>query len=354
MNQRKLRIGFIGAGNMGQMAHLRHYANLPDCHVCALFEPRPQLALKVAARYGIETIYETPSAMMENADLDGVVVPQPFDRHGQIVTPLYEYSVPILTEKPLASSITVGERMVTALEKSSTFHMVGNHKRSDLATQWVVQEIARLENTRELGALRYIRITMPPGDWLAGGFDELLSSDETPATAFLMSADPRPDDLSDQEFQQYANFVNYYIHQINLLRYLLGEDYRVTFADKSGVLLVAESASGVTATIEMAPYSTALGWEENILIGFEKGYIKLSLPSPLSLNQAGEVEVLHPSEDHSPQIYRPIFAPEGAMRSQAKNFLRAIRKEIAPPCEAREALQDLRVARDYLRLHLRQ
>ena len=40
----------------------------------------------------------------------------------------------------------------------------------------------------------------------------------------------------------------------------------------------------------------------------------------------------------------------GAMRHQALNSLRAVRGEMAPMCEAREALEDLRVARDYLRL----
>ena len=38
----------------------------------------------------------------------------------------------------------------------------------------------------------------------------------------------------------YFGFVNYYIHQVNLLRYLLGEPYRVTFADRGGVLLAAK------------------------------------------------------------------------------------------------------------------
>jgi hypothetical protein len=38
------------------------------------------------------------------------------------------------------------------------------------------------------------------------------------------------------------------------------------------------------------------------------------------------------------------------MRQQAMNFVSAIRGEIRPPCEAAEALEDLKVARDYIRL----
>jgi hypothetical protein len=38
------------------------------------------------------------------------------------------------------------------------------------------------------------------------------------------------------------------------------------------------------------------------------------------------------------------------MRRQAENFVAAVRGERRPPCEAQEALDDLKVAREYLRL----
>ena len=34
----KPRIGFVGVGGMGQCAHLRNYATLPDCEVVAIAE----------------------------------------------------------------------------------------------------------------------------------------------------------------------------------------------------------------------------------------------------------------------------------------------------------------------------
>ncbi|OPZ20945.1 MAG: hypothetical protein BWZ10_00573 [candidate division BRC1 bacterium ADurb.BinA364] len=39
-----------------------------------------------------------------------------------------------------------------------------------------------------------------------------------------------------------------------------------------------------------------------------------------------------------------------AMRQQAINFLKAVRGEMAPLCGAEEGLEDLRVAREYVRL----
>ena len=40
------------------------------------------------------------------------------------------------------------------------------------------------------------------------------------------------------------------------------------------------------------------------------------------------------------------------MRQQAANFLKVVRGEAPPPCDAAEALEDLKVAREYIRLLL--
>jgi hypothetical protein len=57
-----------------------------------------------------------------------------------------------------------------------------------------------------------------------------------------------------------------------------------------------------------------------------------------------------PGHGVAPEITVPDLPAVHAMRQQASNFLAAIRGERRPPCEAAEALDDLLVARDYLRL----
>ena len=58
MPEQKVRIGFVGVGNMGQCAHLKNYANLDICEVVAIAEIRENLRRKVAARYGIPNVYQ--------------------------------------------------------------------------------------------------------------------------------------------------------------------------------------------------------------------------------------------------------------------------------------------------------
>jgi len=343
-----VRVGFVGVGAMGQAAHLSNYAVLPACRVVAVAELRTELGRKVAARYGVPRIYPDHRAMIEAEELDAIVASQPFTRHGVLVPELLEAGVPLFIEKPLAGSVEVGERIAEAVRESGTWIMVGYHKRSDPATIRARAEVERLKETGELGALRCVRITIPPGDWIAGGFDENLTTDEPMPH---LAHDPPPPDMDEATWRDYVAFVNYYIHQVNLLRHLLGEPYRVTHADPSGVLLVARGEGGAAGLIEMAPYRTTRDWQESALVGFERGHVKLTLPAPLARNRAGTVEVLRdPGDGRAPVVEAPQLPPVHAMRRQAENFVRAVQGEGEPPCAADEALEDLRVARDYIRM----
>ena len=344
----KTKIGFVGVGGMGQCAHLKNYVTVPDCEVVAIAELREGLGKRVAAKYGIPHVYRSHEEMLAKEMLDAIVASQPFQRHGLLVPELLKARVPVFTEKPLGASIEAGEKILRALKTSGTWHMVGYHKRSDPATMYAKAEIERLKQTGELGKLRYVRVLMPAGDWVASGFIDLVTTDEP---APQLGWDPPAGDMDRQTFDQYVGFVNYYIHQVNLLRHLLGEPYKVSYTDPSGVLLVAHSASGVAGTIEMSPYYTSVDWQESALVAFEHGWVSIELPAPLASNRPGRCIVYRdPGNGKTPERIEPQLPWIGAMRQQAFNFVRAVRGEMKPLCLAEEAIEDLKAARDYIRL----
>ncbi len=225
--------------------------------------------------------------------------------------------------------------------------MVGYHKRSDPATEYAKAEIGRLKSSGELGKLTYVRVLMPAGDWIASGFTDMIGSSEPVPSS---PADPTPPDMDRETFRKYVEFVNYYIHQVNLLRHLLGEPYRVTYADPSQVVMAIQSESGIPGILEMSPYRTTIDWQESALVAFERGYVKLDLPAPVALNRPGRVEIFRDPGSRTPETVVPQLPWVHAMRRQAENFVASVRGERQPPCEAAEALEDLLVARDYTRL----
>lgn len=344
----KVRIGFVGVGGMGQMAHLRNYVDLGDCEVVAIAELRSETAKLVARRYGIDKVYHDHRAMFDNEELDGVVASQPFTRHAVLLPEIYERVKYVFTEKPLAVGPDAGAALAAAAAKAGCTHMVGYHKRSDPATMYVKKLVDNWKADKKVGNMRYVRVVMPPGDWVAGGFIGMLNAGD-PGPGGLEN-EPKPEDMDDGTYGMYVGFVNYYIHQVNLLRHLLGEAYKVVYASKNGALLVAESESGVAGVIEMATYSTGVEWEETALVGFDRAYVELALPAPLAYNRCGTVNIYDQPEGEHSRHTQPSMGWTHAMHQQAANFVKVCKGEMAPLCDAAEAVEDLKVARDYVRM----
>ncbi|MBM7567227.1 Gfo/Idh/MocA family oxidoreductase [Paenibacillus sacheonensis] len=341
----KLKIGFIGSGFMGQNAHLFNYAMLEEeCEVVALAEPRAELAKKVAARYGISRIYANHTELLANEQLDAVIASQPFQRHAILIPDILRAGVPVFTEKPLTLSVEAGERLVKLGQETGALHVVGYHKRSDPAVEYAKALIDEWQASGEFGKLNYVRVSMPPGNWVGGADNALWTDEPTGATEW----EPQPvPGMTEEETGSYDWFVNFYIHQINAIRYMLGEPYKLVYAARSGALLVGESDSGKCVTLEMGTYVTSTDWQESILVTFEKGFIKIELPAPLARQRAGKVTVFR-DNGGTPTFTEPVLPNQGAMRKQAINFLAAVRGERPAPCTAEEALEDLKIARDYV------
>ena len=343
----RIRVGFVGVGFMGQLAHLANYVLLDDCEVVAIAEPRPDLAEAVARRYGVREVYTDHRELLERAEIDAVVASQPFQRHASVVGDILEAGFPVFTEKPLCVSLDTGQRLVRTAEDRGLLHMVGYHKRSDPAIEHIRGMIDQWKISGEHGAMRYVRITMPTGDWIGGGAEGLIKTDEAVPQGEM---EPPPDYLDESTGEKYISFINYYIHQVNLMRHILGESYEVTFADPSGRLMAVRSCSGVPGTIEMDPYSTSRDWQESLLVGFDSAYIEVNLPPPLASQRSGRVKVMTDNRSSLPTELFPTMPSISAMRNQASNFISALRGNGAVPCDSREALEDLRVASDYVRL----
>jgi len=85
---------------------------------------------------------------------------------------------------------------------------------------------------------------MPSGDWVANGFIGLLSAgDKAPLLEKEVEAmwkSPKLPGMDEQTAKQYVSFVNFYIHQVNYMRHMLGEPYKVTYTEPSGVLLAPQ------------------------------------------------------------------------------------------------------------------
>jgi predicted dehydrogenase len=346
----KVRIGFVGAGFMGQLAHIRSYALLRDeCELVALAEPRERAAELVASRYGIDRVYSDHRELLESEQLDGIVAAQRYTFHAALLPELYPNVPHLFTEKPLALTTTTGDRLARLARESGCVHMLGYQRRSDPATVEAKRTVDAWKASGELGPLRYLRICYTDGDWTANASGRFLETGEQPPP---FPAEELPPELAGDEEVLWAlsTGVDQLVHPLNLLRHFLGEPYRLVFAHASGRLYAFEGESGVPMTIEVSPYRISVGFDEELLVAFERGYVRLRPAPSLAISRAGRLEIYSdPGGDALPQRIEPQLPWVDPQQAQAANFLRVCRGEAPPPTDAAEAAEDLHLVADIVR-----
>jgi len=343
---KKVRLGFVGCGTMGQRAHLDNYAVLPEAELVALADLRPRTRDLVAQRYGIPQTYDTHQDLLEDADVDAVVVIMGYAFHHAVVPDVLLAGKHCLTEKPICVKATTAADLAARAQGAGVVYQIGYMKRADLASRRMKELLAEWRESGKHGDLKLLRVSMPPGDWVFQ-MPPPLNAGDTPAPPFPPAETP-PDWMSAEEQKQYNAFINYYIHQVNLIRFLLGEDYEVEYVDPRGVLLVARSESGVTVALEMAAYTLRDEWHEFYTACFERGKLSLSLTAPLARQHVGELQVYEHGETGA-RYRRPVFPPVWCMEEQARLFLAAVNGERPCLSPAVDAVKDLQVAEAVIR-----
>ena len=334
---------------MGQLAHLRSYALLDDeCELVALAEPRPRTAELVATRFGIGRVYHDHRELLESEELDGLVAVQRYVHHAALLPELYPRVRHLFTEKPLAIGADQGDRLAALARESGCVHMLGYQRRSDPATQEAKRTVDAWKASGELGGLRYLRICFTDGDWTANARAALVDTGEEPPS---FPAEDPPAEVAGDDVALWAlaTAADQLVHPLNLIRHFLDERYSLVFAHGSGRLLVFESESGVPATIEVTPYRLSVGYDEELLVAFERGYVRLRPAPSLALNRSGPLELYR---DTPPERIRPELPLIDPQRAQARDFLSVCRGESAPPTDAGEAAADLHLVRDIVRARL--
>jgi myo-inositol 2-dehydrogenase/D-chiro-inositol 1-dehydrogenase len=108
-----VRIGVIGTGAMGA-AHVDNLSRwVPGAAVTEIFDVDTARASLVAGRVG-GVAAASAEALIESADVDAVLVAAPDPLHEPLTTACIEAGKPVLLEKPIASTLEGGRRVVEA------------------------------------------------------------------------------------------------------------------------------------------------------------------------------------------------------------------------------------------------
>ena len=99
---KKIKIGIVGAGFIGQLCHIKNYHEIKNCEITALAEIRPELRKNVAKHYNIPRTYCSHEDLLEDcSDIDAIVVITKRTMTGPVAFDILEAGKPLLTEKQM-------------------------------------------------------------------------------------------------------------------------------------------------------------------------------------------------------------------------------------------------------------
>ena len=280
-----IRIGWIGAGFVGQVAHLPSFSAVPNARIVALAEARPELARQVAARYDIPTVYAHHSEMLEDPAIDAVVVITARPSLGPIALDALRAGKHVFTEKPMAADVTQARQLIASAEEAKRIYAVGTMRRFDAGVEHAARLIRDWRASGEVGALTFVRSHCFQGnDYCAIGGAVGLDSPRVPAR----EADQwptAPEWVPESQHDAYARFNNVFCHSVNLHRYLVDDPFEIGYArlaPTAGGLVVFES-DGYSATLEAGELEHD-DWDETIEVYFERARLRIT-PPPAFLPQ---------------------------------------------------------------------
>lgn len=341
MSDRKLNIGMIGAGFIGQLAHLMNYVEVKNCRVVAIAEMRPVLRQRVMARYEIPRGYATHQELLRDPEVDAVVVVVPRPYLAPIVTDCLNAGKHVFSEKPMAGTAEQAEALVDLARKKQLHYAVGYMKRYDDGVRAAKKAYDEAVASGELGAVLFARAHCYMGNSYCNA-DGHIVTDEKPD--YEEKGWPiAPDWLAEPLRGDFAAFSNTYGHNINLLRYLIGGDVpTVEYAsfDKGMGQLCVLKFGRFKATLETGR-QTNRDWVETTDIFFEHGRISVKTPPALLKNVTAAVEIYKAGAIQ--QVIAPQIDWTWAFRKQAAAFVDDVLAGRKSLIDGEEGLADIRL-----------
>ncbi|MBO7746529.1 Gfo/Idh/MocA family oxidoreductase [Paenibacillus sp. MWE-103] len=140
-----VRIGIIGAGNIGSV-HASQFSQLRDaCEITAITDLYVPLAEQRAAEFGIPGVPESPEALIQSPNVDAVIIGVPNQYHAELAVRAIEAGKHVLLEKPMGINAAAAKQILKASQASDKVVMIGHQMRWESVPMQIKEQIDRGE-----------------------------------------------------------------------------------------------------------------------------------------------------------------------------------------------------------------
>lgn len=344
----KVKLGFVGCGFMGQMAHLPNFIESEKCQVVALVEKRKSLRDKVAQKYHISKVYSTHEELAQNKEIDAVVEITSDALHSPIAIDLMNRGKHVFLEKPMATNLIDATKMVEASEKNKVKLVIGYMKRYDPGIEKAKEIIDHFEKTKEMGKITFIRAHCFGGDWVCNIGEPIRTEEESSGNIKAVFPKWLPAELEGE----FSEFNNVYCHNINLLRFLLKRKMKVKevhFTEPTKVVLF--DMEGIATVLETGHISSNF-WDEELKVYYEDGWVELIASPPLLKNVPAKVRIYKAGKVQ--EVVQPYAEWDWSFRRADENFLECILRDKESRSSGKDSLEDVRIVEEIFKKYVHQ
>jgi predicted dehydrogenase len=145
MTNSKIRIGVIGAGNIGNV-HLDVFSNLrEDVDIQAITDVYIPLAEKRAKDYHIPTVHASAEDLIHDEDLDAIIVAVPNKYHAPLAIQALKAGKHVLLEKPMAINESDAKEILITQRETGKLVMIPHQMRWESLAMQVKDQVERGE-----------------------------------------------------------------------------------------------------------------------------------------------------------------------------------------------------------------
>ena len=213
-----LRFGILGAGRIGKV-HARTIAASGKATVAYLADAMPKAAADLAAEVGAKVA--SVEDIIKAKDVDAILIATPTPTHADLIEASSNAGKAVLCEKPVSLSVERIEACLKVVEKNKTILMIGFNRRFD-------PSFANLAARLRKGDIGQVEMAT------------IISRDPSPPPAEYIKSSG-------------GLFRDMMIHDVDLARFLVGEEFVVVNALGSSLVDKAIGAEGDvdTAAVQM-------------------------------------------------------------------------------------------------------
>lgn len=334
-----IKLGWVGSGFVGQLAHLKNYLTIPNVEIVGLAELRPNLGQLVCVRNGIERYYYNHLDLMnDNPNLDAIIAIVNRKHTYTVAKDILNKRYNLFTEKPMSPTSLQGQVLVNLAKKNNLNYAIGNMRRFDHGIYLAKKEFDKILKNKTFGKLISFRSFCNAGGDYCNIDGEIKTKEPRPNNTLLPIA---PKWLDKKYHRKFEQSLNYFSHDINLIRFFFGNKLQIESSIISNDSINVSFENNGFSGVFQGNYIKQNIWDEGMDIIFQKGMIKIKLPPAFLRNQPAKFEIIRGENKISSSSTMAKWS--WSFKLQAENYINSIRLNKQSISSGEDSLNDVKI-----------